>query len=138
MQKRKKAFLWSSILLTLLVILIFFMQINKPHQSAAGLHAAMRITAAKLFDDYITNESFANNQYLNKIIEVEGTVLENSTAHENIILLETGHTGAVNCAMMDEKKVLMQIKKNEPLIVKGKCTGFLADVNLTDCVIVKQ
>jgi hypothetical protein len=44
--------------------------------------------------------------------------------------------GEISCKMFDNADSLY--KKGEKIIVKGKCAGFLSDVNLVDCATVKK
>jgi hypothetical protein len=74
-----------------------------------------------------------------KVIEVSGIV---SSVNESVdyvsINLKAAAEGGVNCSI--SKKDLSAdetFKKGDSLTIKGKCTGFLMDVNLVDCVLRK-
>jgi hypothetical protein len=88
---------------------------------------------------YEQNEDSANRKLLNQIIEVRGavtTVGQDSTG-TSIQLSSSNPMSGVNCrfdASINEK--LRRIKTGDTISVKGKCTGFLIDVNLTNCDIL--
>ncbi len=111
---------------------------NKPHEDVGGINPDMSMQANKLYQQYNKNEAAANNQFLNKIISVTGIVNEiNETKNASIILLKNkDETGGVSCNLFARAKVAVQ--QGETLTIKGRCTGFLMDVALTDCVIEKQ
>lgn len=113
---------------------------NKPREGVASKSAAARITALQLYEAFNNNENKANKIYLNKIVEVKGMVDDFTSSGEDIILTlglqPTG--GGISCRFSPGKEVTEKnITKGMEIMVKGKCTGFNMDVNLTDCVIAK-
>lgn len=113
---------------------------NKPRESVAFKPTVAAVSAAKLYEAYASNEDEGDKMYLNKIIEVKGTVVELTYSGEDIILtLEAQSTsGGISCRFSPGKEIVKkQIRKEMEISVKGRCTGFNMDVNLTDCVIVK-
>jgi DNA/RNA endonuclease YhcR with UshA esterase domain len=113
---------------------------NKPHEGVKNVEADMRMSAADLFNDFQRNENVANKKYLNKVIEVTGIVSEvqNANGSQIILLSSADDMGGVSCQLTnDEHNKKIQIKKSTKITVKGKCSGYLMDVNLVDCVLVK-
>jgi len=54
----------------------------------------------------------------------------------NILLKDEQSMGGVNCNMfMHPNQNKHPIAKGSSIIIKGKCVGYLMDVNLVDCVI---
>ncbi|HEV3326345.1 MAG TPA: hypothetical protein VG052_12095, partial [Puia sp.] len=45
--------------------------------------------------------------------------------------------GGINCQLFAGTKIDPEPKSGDAVIVKGRCTGFLMDVNLADCVLRK-
>jgi ribosomal protein S1 len=87
----------------------------------------------------LKNESQANQKWVGKVLDVEGTI-SSVTEAGNYVSLNLAATtdGGVNCSVL--KKDLPsdnKINKGDSIRVKGKCTGFLMDVNLVDCIIKK-
>jgi hypothetical protein len=110
---------------------------NKPHakvEDAKGL----AITAAQLAKEFGADENAANAKYLNKAIEVSGTVseVEKNQDGGTMVILDTGDPMAgVQCTMRDKGAV---VNKGQNVVLKGFCSGAgITGVSLTDCIISK-
>jgi hypothetical protein len=137
MQKNRKLFL--------LVILLWFLALGywayyiytKPHESTKNINADVTIKAADLYRQYFVNETEADKKYLNKIIKVEGKISEitiNGTVQ--IYVLEAQSAGSISCQMApSEIAKKTGVEKGSTVSIKGRCTGFLMDLNLVDCVM---
>ncbi|MBX3239770.1 MAG: hypothetical protein KIT80_20975 [Chitinophagaceae bacterium] len=112
---------------------------NKPRESAAAQPADITIHAQRLYEMYTSNETDADKRYLNKIIEVNGVIEEVETYNNDIIItLGLQASGGISCRLFPgEKPDEKLMTKGREVTLKGKCTGFNIDVNLTDCVIVQ-
>lgn len=139
MQKRKAIFLSGLVLFLVVMAAFAFYFINKPHANVEGIEANVVVSAENLYSQYKANEIEADKKYLNKVVEVTGEVaaVANSN-HHYIITLKTKQLGGINCEMMmKDTNTLSKIKENKITVIKGRCIGFLADVNLVDCVLSK-
>ena len=115
---------------------------NKPHDKMESAKADKEIDAKSLYDLYEDDEAAADQAFLGKILEVTGIVREIHRGGEkdNFIILETdGLMGAVKCQLdhLTDHVKLDQIKESQKVTLKGHCTGYLMDVILDRCVIVK-
>ena len=110
---------------------------NKPHKGVADIEADVHITATELYNDFQRDENLANKKYLNKVIEVTGNVsdVQNVNGSTIILLSSGGDMGGISCQLTNDKNNKTDIKKSTTIRVKGKCSGFLMDVNLVDCVL---
>jgi hypothetical protein len=111
---------------------------HKPHGNVGRLSPAFRLIARDLYEEYRRDEAGANRKYTDKVIEVTGTVLERQLTDSTAsIQLNTGYPEAtVNCGFLVTGHAKINLpSKGSPAIIKGRCAGFLADVNLVDCVI---
>jgi hypothetical protein len=108
---------------------------KKPHTDAGDKTTNIYIDATSLYNDFSKNETNANAKYLDKIIEVTGIVddVQNTNGALVIMLNANQMMGGINCKMFDAKNNFL--KKGDKITIKGKCSGFLSDVNLVDCVI---
>lgn len=101
--------------------------------------AGISITADQLTKEYTTDEKAADTKYLNKAIEVSGTVVEvtnNQDGGTMIVLKSIDPTTAVQCAMRDKG---VKAAPEQAITVKGFCSGNgLTGVTLTDCVLKEQ
>jgi hypothetical protein len=135
----QKKYLFGIVILVLFAVVLGICRIYKPHQNVSGEDAVASLSAPVLYLDFQHDENAANKKWVGKVIEVSGIVLsvDESTAYVSISLKATAD-GGVNCSI--SKKDLSQdktFKKGDSLTIKGKCTGFLIDVNLVDCVLRK-
>ncbi len=109
---------------------------NKPHSGLAGVNADVQVTASQLYNDFEVNEALANKKYLNKVIEVKGNIadIQNENGSQIILLSTDKSLGGVSCRLMNAKNNIA-FKKFETVTIKGKCSGYLMDVNLVDCLL---
>ncbi|MDP4148554.1 MAG: hypothetical protein Q8927_04775 [Bacteroidota bacterium] len=139
---KKRTFFWLGTLLLLLVGLGWgFYLYNKPHQSAGQETASFTLDADSLFAEYQKDEQTADKRYLGKVVQVRGRLAEiqRSGASEVWILsVKPGNApagGGVNCQLFAPTgNSSPRPKAGDEVTVKGRCTGFLMDVNLADCV----
>ncbi len=108
---------------------------NKPHKKVENAKS-IAITAATLAKDYSTNEKDADTKYLNKAIDVSGTISEVDKNQDGgvMIVLQTDDPAAgVQCALRDKGANPV---KGQTIEIKGFCSGNgITGVSLTDCVI---
>jgi hypothetical protein len=111
---------------------------NKPHTGVNNIKPDITIQADDLYKQYNENESAANKKFLNKVIAVMGNVDEIDKTDSTYIILLKKNTdmGGISCNLFNAKNATVQ--RGKTITVKGRCTGFLMDVALTDCVIEKQ
>ena len=92
-----------------------------------------------LYREFEAGESLANKKWVGKVIEITGTVSSVSDAGNYIsINLRATDDAGINCSVL--KKDLAAEDRPQTgtrVTIKGKCTGFLIDVNLVDCIIKK-
>jgi hypothetical protein len=135
---RKKYFFGIGILLLCLAAWGVY-SVYKPHRNVSDDEAVAILSATDLFRDFQNDEATANKKWIGKVIEVSGTIsMVNETENYVSIGLKTGADGGVNCSIL-KKDLSPDIKFNpgNVITIKGKCTGFLMDVNLVDCIIKK-
>lgn len=96
------------------------------------------IEPATIVDEFSEDENEANQKYLDKIIQLEGTVVEIEKGEEDktTVYLEGSLMGNVSC-LFSNSELKDEIKVGDKAIVKGKCSGFILDVVLTKCALVK-
>ena len=136
--KVKLAIAAGIVILLLIGAAVAWRLYNKPHMGVANIETDMRMSAADLYNDFQRDETLANKKYLNKVIEVSGNVseIQNVNGSQIILLSSTGDMGGVSCQLTnDENNKKLTIKKSTTITVKGKCSGYLMDVNLVDCVL---
>lgn len=117
---------------------IGYYQWNKPHQNMESAAADLTMEATALFAAFEADENAANAAYLDKIIQVSGTVITSSIGEDGLVKV-TLDSGDAMFGVICELDALAthqrtQFLPGEPLTVKGKCSGKLMDVVLVRCV----
>lgn len=142
--KAKKIGLIVTVLILAGLAVGYFMW-NKPHKNINAA-AGIKITAAELYQSFITDSATANSKYIDKVLEVTGIVKNTSINQQQqpvVSLQTTSGEAAVNCTL-EQKEV--EIKEGEQVRIKGICTGIgegdadlgiMGDVYLIRCYIEK-
>jgi hypothetical protein len=138
MNMRKKIIFGISILLCCLAAWEIY-KTFKPHRNVSGDETVATPSAQDLYRDFQQDETLANKKWVGKVIEVSGAIssVNESSGYISIYLRATTD-GGINCSVL--KKDLEtgeKLKAGDSVTIKGRCTGFLMDVNLVDCVIKK-
>jgi len=138
MQKKKTLF--AGILLCLIAGAAWgYYLYQKPRASLTDIKAAYTISASELYNAFEQNEQQANQKYLGKVLAVTGTVdgVQTTDSTASIQLASGNDMGGINCSLAKSanQKNRMPVK-GQTIQLKGRCTGYLMDVNLTDVVII--
>lgn len=136
---------WKKYVLALLVIVLAaasygYYLYNKKPADVRLMEANYKLTATALLNEYNKDEAAANIKYLDKVIEVEGTVAEIKLDPENgqaSVILDTGDPmAAITCSFYNEEAAsVKKLTVRQVTTIKGKCTGKLMDVVLNRCSI---
>lgn len=115
---------------------IFYFVYNKPHRDVASEKAEHVLTADQIFDEYEADETAANTKFLDKTVQVSGTVSEVGTndAGQSFVILaaENAMIGGVSATFQDEQAGLSE---GQDVSLKCRCTGKLMDVVLINCTL---
>jgi hypothetical protein len=126
------------LLVTIIVgSLIAYMHYNKPHRNPAN-EAAIKVSAAELFKLYENDETKANESFLDKTLEITGTVGEITFNQEKkpIVMLQTENTFfGVRCTMLDN---VISAEPGQTITLRGICTGYLSDVVIIQATIIND
>lgn len=133
--RKKEAILIVLGALIVLAISITVLALNKPHQKIENRVSAL-VTAAELSNAYQKDEAVANTRFLNKPLEVSGSIagIDRNQDGGSMVLLDSGSPDApVQCTMRD---VISPLPTGARVRLKGFCTGNnLSGVTLTDCIV---
>ncbi|MFT7443050.1 MAG: hypothetical protein ACI9Q3_001428 [Maribacter sp.] len=114
---------------------------NKPHVNVGEASVDLRISADKILNDFILDETLANETYLEKIIEVTGVISDIKKEREKgIIALKTNDDFASVLVHLSEEatKKISSLKLGQTIVLKGICTGYLMDVILVKSEIIND
>ena len=98
-------------------------------------------SAETLYNFYASNEIEANKKFKDKKIEIEGTVKNISKLNNKLtFFLKTNHkSSTILCELKDaEIQEASQIQINDFITISGTCKGFLKDVIVLECKLIKH
>lgn len=130
-----KKWFFAALLLAAVAGTAGYYYLNKPHRSVADENGIM-VSADSLFREFATDEAVANARYLNAVLRVEGVIksVERNTENKQVVVLDAGDPMfGVNCTLEKEASV----EEGQTVVIKGICTGYLADVVITQGLIEK-
>jgi hypothetical protein len=134
----KRLFLFFSLAAVVSAGIYAYYQYNKTHTHLAGVKADITINAADLYQAFSSDENNANTLYIGKVLDISG-VISNMDKEETSfkIFLETDDMlGEIQCEM-DTVTDIAELKEGDQVVVRGVCSGFLTDVVVSRCVVIK-
>ena len=111
---------------------------NLKHTDMAKAKPDFIITATALQKEFEDNETTASARYINKILEVSGTIGSITRADSNNlnIALKTGSDISSVICTLTATSDASKFKADEEITIRGECSGFLMDVLLNNCATV--
>jgi hypothetical protein len=105
---------------------------TRPVKGLDSVDADYTVQATVLLQEFMTNETTANQKYLNKIVAVSGLVKDVDTTGGSwiIVLGDTADMSSVRCIMNpvnNAEAPLAAVQKGAAITVKGAVTGFKKD-----------
>jgi len=127
---KKKGFILLVVLLVMAgaAAFVYYGYLYKDARNVSSEEADFQMPAAKLLADYTANQQQADSTYLNKTIEIKGTVTQIT---DSVLTVN----GQVFCGF-DIKPGKHAI--NKTVTIKGRCIGFdelFGEVKLDQCTI---
>ncbi|MGB3149520.1 MAG: hypothetical protein WBB27_02570 [Maribacter sp.] len=141
MNRRFKITILSCTILCLGLVYLYFEFHRSAYSEIAKKEVETYVSSQKLLSVFATNEDLANTIYVEKLIQVEGTIKEITFFNNRYTILLKGKDdySYVLCDMLPtEKDVSQKLKPNDKVRLKGICKGYLMDVVLLNCVLVKK
>jgi hypothetical protein len=119
-------------------ILVALIMYNKKHTDTAKAKPDFVITATVLQKEFEDNETAASSRYINKILEVSGTIASVAQADSSNlnISLKTGNDMSSVICTFHSRKNNPRFNLGDEITLRGECSGFLMDVLLNNCAIV--
>jgi putative nucleic acid binding protein len=114
---------------------------NMPPKNLSNVKPEAIVSAVDLMSLFEENEQSANEAYLGKVIEVNGKISDvriNSDGSAQIVLETSSLMGGISCSIETEDVEILNANpvSGQNAVIKGECTGYLADVILKRCVVV--
>lgn len=110
---------------------------NKPHRKVEN-EKGIEVTASQLVKDYQFSEAEANKKYLDKAVQVTGTVKEikiNQDGNPTITLASDDAFTGVFCTLKEKPG---NVTVGSTVVIKGICSGMLSDVRLREAVLINK
>lgn len=98
---------------------------------------AITVNAVALLEEYNKSETNANKKYIGKVVAVSGEVKDITKNQEGqmVVTLKTSDPmNSINCTL-DQKDAA--ITPGSSVTLKGLCTGYMMDVYVTRCTVIK-
>lgn len=113
---------------------------KKAPDSVGTQKADFTLKMATLVDDFSNDETSADKKYLGKIIQVVGPVsqITADSAGISLYLKDKDQMSGIICNFSDNELDTTKIHRLDVVTVKGRCSGYLMDVVLNKCVMVKK
>lgn len=135
---------WMKILLSMAGIglvaglLLLYWIFNKPHRDVTK-EKGITLTAQQLYDAFKNNETQANSLYLDKAIELNGTVADIITNQSGLKVVNFSTNDPlvmINCTFKTDPG---NLKVGDTITFKGICTGYIPDANvvINEGVLIK-
>ncbi len=134
MKKYKKIrvfFIICGVLAAGAVLFVLYM----PHRNIQH-ETPVIVSTSELVEAYQKDEASANSKFLDKAIQVTGTINEvetNSDGQTVVSLSGPTPLSGVRCTLKKKQAV----ETGKTLTLKGRCTGYLSDVVIVDCLIIE-
>lgn len=95
------------------------------------------VSLQKVFED---EEKAATAKYVNKILEVSGTIESVKIGEANILSvnLKTGSEFSSVICTFPSQTDPVQFKTGNQITIRGECSGFLMDVLLNNCTVIEK
>lgn len=123
-------------------IIAYVISQPKPPLNIHTAPTELTINAINLYTDFESDEAGANATYAGKVIEVSGvlsTVEQNDAGGYVLNLAADSPLGQITCNLAAKEKLPASATKiNQPVTVKGVCTGYLFDVVIDNATVISQ
>lgn len=126
------------LLVGLIIAIVAMAYVFRPSiTSVEDANSDLAMGSVELYTTYSMDEAGSDSLYVDKILEVTGIAI--SVVSDSIVTtvtLEGDESGGVICTFNDLPIAKLPKVGNE-YVIKGKCTGFLMDVNMVLCSLVE-
>jgi hypothetical protein len=147
----KKKIIIICILLVMAAVAIYaYREYHRTNASLTSIEADYTMQATELANEFVSNDSVADNKYRNKILAVQGVVkaVDRSEGDCTIVLGDTTDMAPSVRCILDSTHAASgaTFKRGDRVIIKGAITGFKkdetgllgSDVELNRCVVDKD
>jgi len=112
---------------------------NKPPRDTATIETDVKISSDKLAKSFSANEIKANTDFVEKTIEVVGSIKKITNVNNRYTVLLQGQNDAshVICDVLPSSmEKVKELKRGQTVRLKGICKGYLLDVIMLNCILI--
>jgi hypothetical protein len=131
------------ILISLLLIFIVFCYLKITKKNVINIEATpthYSLNTNDLIANFMVDEKVTNKKFEGKIIEVEGKIKEISFLNNtnSVILFGVDNSGVICDFNKNQTEEIKKLTKNQTVKIKGIYKGYLKDVILLNCLLMKD
>jgi hypothetical protein len=106
-------------------------------QNVAPVYTLMAADLQKAFEK---DEALATEKYVNKVVDITGMVITVLSGEGNTynISLNTGNRMTFIICTLQKTEGVRMPNVGENITIRGTCSGYLMDILMNNCVIVKK
>ncbi len=138
-----KVFALAAIVGTIAIAYMWFFVYNKPHKNIEEANPDYVISAANCYNHYSQGKNTKEKNYTGKVLQITGETTSVESHDSTAIVVFAFNTGmfgdeGIRCTMLPSyKDIVLKLKYNESITVKGYCAGYNeTDVILEQCSII--
>lgn len=117
-----------------------YSEYTRPPEDRRDAETEVRISSELLAGSFSANEQQANTDYVEKTIEVVGNIEKISFKNDRYtVLLEArNQASSVICDLLPSNgEAAEKLELGQTVRLKGICKGYLMDVILLNCILIK-
>jgi hypothetical protein len=113
---------------------------NLKHTDMAKAKPDFIITATLLQKEFEDDEAAASSKYINKILEVTGTIASIKPADKQIISISLNTASGLSSIICTFEAINdpSRLRNGDEITLRGECSGFLMDVLLNNCALIEK
>ena len=134
----RKMTIVAVLLIVALCIRIGVYKYNEAQPDTSDIQADVQISAMAIMETYESNEPHANDLYLNKYVDVTGTIAKIVTDEKCSLYLKTNSMLGFVIAELSDCSITSDIREGSSVTVRGLCSGYLSDVILVRSVLANS
>jgi hypothetical protein len=136
---RKKVLILLALLSVFIGVAVIFSVFRPSGSTVRSVKTDVKTDVASLLKAFENNEKKANSLYLDKIIQVTGSVNEviDDGTFITVTLKNPGQSSGVMCSFDKNEVDKDTFISGDEITIKGLCTGYLIDVILVKCSIIE-
>ena len=140
MKSGTKIFIALFIILTIAGVVIAYYLYNLKPADMNRVKPDYILSSKSLLKEFEENEADANKKYINKVVEVTGEIASINSGESNSlnVSLKTGSNNSSVICTFASKDDLEGYKPGQEISIRGECSGYLMDVLINRCRVVKE